>query len=413
MKYFFFLVFALSLQVSFAQEIDEANTDHLLKLAQSAYRQDQFSKAIEYTQKGLAIAPNYHDIRIVETRSYLALKEPEKANKNLEYLTKNASEYSGVKELAYHYIDFVSDFDQKEEVIEKYLEVYPGNLHLQSLKAYCLLENNQKKEAQKLSRALLERKDLSGRDRYLLQRVYKRSTTREIGANYQLLSFSDDYKRTHPWHTASLEYLQTVRQTSLIGRFTYTDRGYAHGEFYELEAYPVFGENFYAMLNLGASNGTLFPDFRGSASIYYNFAEKFEGELGTRVSSTNENTYFSAVAGLTMYQGSFYLNVRAFLGPQRAEQFVQNYQLNVRYYTKNADNYWFARLGSGISPDEKAIYSQVRENPDLKTYYANFGVNKSFGIHHIVKLGVGLLTQKLDNVRAQQYVGSIGYRYRF
>ncbi|WP_409187206.1 hypothetical protein [Antarcticibacterium sp. 1MA-6-2] len=102
------------------------------------------------------------------------------------------------------------------------------------------------------------------------------------------------------------------------------------------------------------------------------------------------------------------------MGPERGNQMVQNYQGNIRYYFSNADNYSFVRLGSGISPDERTLFSQVQENPSLNAYYITAGFNFTAGVHHIFQIGGGTLYEDITNkTSGTQLLGNISYRYRF
>ena len=130
-----------------------------------------------------------------------------------------------------------------------------------------------------------------------------------------------------------------------IQRLNYQDRSYDQSILYELEAYPVFSDRVYAFLNVGVSDGTLYPDLRTSASVFINFLRKFELEVGGRLLHFSNEDYFSGITGITMYTGKFYLNTRIFLGPKINKQLTQNYQANARYYLRNADNYLFLRFG--------------------------------------------------------------------
>ena len=113
-----------------------------------------------------------------------------------------------------------------------------------------------------------------------------------------------------------------------------------------------------------------------------------------------------------MYTGKFYLNTRIFLGPKINEQLTQNYQANARYYLRNADNYLFLRLGTGISPDETTIFTQVQENPGLEAYYTNAGINFSIGPRHILQLTGGFLFEEISsNKDGNQIVGKDNYQH--
>lgn len=398
----------------FSQEIKEINTDIIYQIALQKYKQGEFESSLNYTQKGLELAPEYHDIRILQIRDHWALKAYKKAGEDLDYLLSNRPEYPGVKELAYRQASFQSP-EEALDYLQKVSSYYPDEPHFKSLEASYLLKMKDQKKARQLALETIKQKNLSADDRYILQNIIKRTVSNEIGVNYQYIHFNDEYSRKDPWQSFSAEYQHSFGRTVVLGRATYTDRSYDQGSLYELEAYPIFSDKFYAFTNVGFSDGSIFPDFRSSISLYYNFAKAFEAEAGGRLLHYSNQDFFTGILGLTLYKGNFYLNLRSFLGPERANKLVQNYQFNIRYYLTDADNYLFARLGSGISPDERTIFTQVQENPDLNAYYMSAGINKVLGTHHIIQLTGGFLTEDLGYTEKQgvQLLGSLGYRYRF
>ena len=415
MRYFIFFVLLsfFNLEIS-AQEITETNTDILYQKALSAYKEGDYQNSLQFTNRGIELAPEYHDIRILRVRTLWALDDLSAADEDLEYLIEKAPNYFDVKPLLVQKIGKIEDPSESISFIDRLLILYPSDLSLQVRKSQLLLQNKQRKDARQLAQELISKEGISGAERYVLQIILNRTVTDEIGINYQYINFSDNYSRTDAWHVGSVEYQHNFNRTAVIGRINYSDRNFKQGSLYELEAYPIFNDRFYGFLNVGFSDGKLYPEFRSSASLFYNFAGVFEAELGGRFISFNDSDFFSGILGLTAYSGKFYLNARTFLGPKRMEELVQNYQFNLRFYLSTADNYLFLRLGSGISPDETAIYSQVQENPNLEAWYGNVGINKSLGIHHIFQLGGGFLFEDISpEKQGTQFLGMAGYRYRF
>lgn len=398
----------------YAQEITETNTDIIYQQALEAYKEGEFQRSLALTQRGLQLAPEYHDIRILQIRNYWALDNFNAADEELDFILINAPEYVDVKPIVLQRINRFNKDSEAMEFIAKAEKFYPQDISLQVKRSQLLLKNGQRKEARALAMDLVSREGITGADRYTLQIVLNRSVTDEIGLNYQYINFSEDYPRNYSWHSVSGEYQHNFGKTAVIGRVNHSDRGYDNGTLYELEAYPVFNDRFYAFSNIGFSNGEIFPDVRSSLSLFYNFAEVFEAEAGGRLLAFNNNSYFTGIIGLTAYQGKFYLNLRTFIGPERLEKVVQNYQGNLRYYFKNADNYLFLRAGSGISPDERVLATQVLENPSLEAYYSTLGINFTLGVHHILQLGAGALYEDITNdVTGNQLMGTAAYRYRF
>ena len=112
-----------------------------------------------------------------------------------------------------------------------------------------------------------------------------------------------------------------------------------------------------------------------------------ELEIGGKYLDFGELSFLSGDMGITLYTGDFYINIRGGMGPKIQDQLVQNYQRAVRYYLQSDENYLYAHICTGISSDEATQFTQIVNNPNLKTYYALAGLSKWFG-----NLNLGLST---------------------
>ncbi len=397
-----------------AQKITETNSDILFQLANKAYQESDYQRSLQLTLRGLELAPDYHDIRLLQIRNYRALGNFSAADKDLEILLDKAPDYDGVKAVAFQKLDMFEDENQALNYVNRMEEIYPGDISLLVRKSRLYLDTQQNEEARSLARELIMSNEITSGDRYILEVILRQTVTDEIGVNYQYIGFSEGYNNIDPWHSISGEYQHNFGRTATLARLTYSDRGTRNGTLYELEAYPVFHDRLYSFVNFGFSNGELFPDLKGSLSVFYNFARVFEGELGGRFQKYKDESFYTGILGLTLYHNKFYFNARTFLGPEISGKLVQNYQANVRYYFSGPENYVFLRIGNGISPDERILSTQALENPLLEAYYGTLGVNFSAGIHHLFQFGAGLLNEDLSNNRkGTQGIGTVGYRYRF
>ena len=396
-----------------AQDSLTTNTDVILLEAQKTYRTGNFDRTLELTRRGIELAPDYHDIRILQVRSLWAKEDFYSADTDLFYLLTNAPKYADLQPLAFQRIRKFRSHSEAISYIEKLEEIYPEALEIKVEKADLLLKTGSREAARNLADSLFS-EEISDEERYLLRQILNQTISNEIGVNYQYINFSEDYSRSSSWNSLSAELQHNFGRTAVIGRINYSDRGYDNGTLYELEAYPVLSDKLYSFMNFGFSSGEIFPEYKASASLFYNFAKVLEAEIGGRMLFYGDSSYFSGIIGLTGYTGKFYLNARSFLGPKRIDQLIQNYQFNVRYYFANVDNYLFLRLGSGISPDETALFSRVQQNPTLDAAYANLGIQKSLGVHHIFQLSAGFLKEEItDSREGFQFLGNAGYRYRF
>lgn len=406
------LIFMLTLHslYSNAQQLD---TDKLYLEALQAYRQQNFDQTLSLTTTALGAAPEYHDIRILQIRSLFALKQFEQAQKDIEYLLNAAPQYEGVKTLA---VQRLHQLEKQEALIfiDQLLKLYGPEPDLEINKVKILLQNDRHSEARELATNIYRNNDLTNGQQYSLLQLTNLVIKNALQVTGQYIHFSEDYPRNDAWYALSAEYQRNFSRLALIGRITYSDRSYNSGSLYEVEAYPVFSENVYGFLNFGFSKGSIFPDYRISSSVFYNFATSFEAEMGFRSLFYNDNSYLTGIAGLTAYTGRFYLNARTFVGPRRLDQLIQNYQFNVRYYLSTPENYLFGRIGSGISPDEPTLYTRTQENPTLEAVYFSAGVNKTLGLHHVISLSGGVLYEDLPREETgTQFTGNLGYRYKF
>ncbi|WP_166435179.1 YaiO family outer membrane beta-barrel protein [Christiangramia sabulilitoris] len=414
LKKTFLIVTLLVTAFTFSQETQQKNTDSIYFNALDLYKNKKYTSSLQLTNEGLEIAPEYHDIRILRVRNNWALANIKEAENDIRYLLEKAPEYPSVKDLALRQVNYFENKERSIVFIDDLQEVFGSDPKMQVLKASLLLKVGERQKARALALSLFRNNALDSDLRYTLQNILNRTVSTEIGINYQYINFSEDYSRNEPWHTVSGEFLQYFNRTAVIARVTRADRSFDQGFLYELESYPVFSDKVYAFVNAGVSDGRLFPDFRGSASLFVNLFRGFELETGGRLLHFSDQDYFTGIVGLTTYQGRFYLNGRSFLGPKRLDRLIQNYQFNIRYYFSSIDDYLFGRFGSGISPDETTIFTQVQENPVLDAYYFNVGWNKTIGIHHIIQVGAGYLYEDLSqNNQGYQFLGNVSYRYRF
>ena len=409
-KQLLFFALILSSFLGYTQQID---TDKLYLKALQEYREGNYEKTLDLTATGLEVAPGYHDIRILQVRALFAIQRFEAAGIDIDLLLSKAPHYDGVKIIALQHV-YHLEGDEGLKYTDSLLEIYGPQQDLKITRAKLLLENGQRNKARELATEIYRLGNLDNGQQYELRKIINLTVQNAVQVSGQYISFSDNYSRNNSWYSLGAEYQHTFQSLALIGRATYSDRSYNDGSLYEIEAYPIFSRKMYAFANLGFSNGSIFPDYRASASVFYNFAKSFEAEAGFRSLFYNDNSYLTAIAGLTAYTGKFYLNARAFVGPERLDQMVQNYQFNVRYYLSNPENHIFGRIGSGISPDEPTLYTRAQENPTLEAFYVNLGISKTLGIHHVISLSGGILSEDLPgDETGTQFTSGLSYRYKF
>lgn len=406
------LALFFTLHICAAQHIKEVNPDILLIEGISLYQARKFTESLAYADKGLGIAPDYYDIRVLRIRVLQSLERLDEAMVDLQYLLQYAPNYYAVKDLAMRQARLMGH-EKAYSYLEDLLDIYPEDVELKLLKTQFLFEKGSLGESRELALELTKNNGLKGGQRYQVNTILRATVRDELGINYQYFNFEKNYNR-EDWQNFILEYQHNFKKTTLLGRVTHSDRGFDEGQLYEVDFYPVITEKLYLFGSLGVSSGSLFPDVKASTSVFYGFMDGFEGEAGAKLLNINANSYFTGILGLTNYIGKFYLNLRVAMGPRRLERTIQNYQFNARYYYNGSDHYVFMRLSRGVSPDESPLFVQVQENPGLDAYFMGGGINFQLGLHHIIRTDTGVLFEDIDSeTSGKQWLLSLGYRYRF
>lgn len=391
---------------------NSVDVDSLYAEARGLYKQGELTTALEKLNEGLLIAPNYTEVRQFRVRVLQEVGTLEKAADDIYILLKTDTS-PDTKKLVYHQIMLINDVDKLKNFSNQTNAYLADDATFLLVKAEQLITLKNTASAKETVRELLNFKDLTSDEKYRLQLVIKKTHPNSLGINHEIISFLKDNPIQKSWNTSSIQYQTYLGHHAVIARVNYSQRFVNDGALYELETYPVFSKKWYGFINVNASNADFFQNFGVSVSSFHGLGKGFELEGGFRYNDFDTNSFFSTVVGLTKYTGRFYLNGRAFLGPEIGNTFIQNYQFNVRYYLENPEDYLFARLGYGISPDDRSRFTQIAVNPDLTAKFASLGFQKTinkFGI----QFSVSYLTEDLSNNRNGNQIGTnLGVLYRF
>jgi len=395
----------------FAQT-NPVDVDSLYAQARKLYKQGELTIALEKLNEGLLVAPTYTEVRQFRVRLLQQLGTLEKAADDIFILLKTENS-EDTKKLVYRQVTLIDDVQMLKDFSQQ-TDVYVANDPTFSLlKAEQFITLNDTASAKEIARNIMKFNDLNSDQKYRLQLLIKKTHLNLLGVNHEIISFLKDNPVQKSWNTTSVQYQHFFSHTAVIARVNYSQRFFSDGALYELEAYPVFSKKWYGFVNVNASSADFFQNFGVSASSFHGLGKGFEVEVGFRYADFDTNSFFSTVVGITKYTGRFYLNGRAFLGPEIGNTFIQNYQLNVRYYLENPEDYLFARIGYGISPDDRSRFTQIAANPDLTAKFASLGFQKTinkFGF----QLSASYLTEDLSNNRNGNQIGtSLGVSYRF
>lgn len=164
-------------------------------------------------------------------------------------------------------------------------------------------------------------------------------------------------QRYDPAVYSSVSLRRQTQAGSLIPRINYSNRNGQHGVQYDLDFYPKFSKRFYAYLNYGYSNASIYPRHKMGGDLYVNLPWAMEFSAGGRYISfaTRNVTVFTNSIG--HYRGNYYFSLRSYIRPKENDLIGVSGNLLVRKYLKDAENFFGINVGMGYSPELRQLIS--------------------------------------------------------
>ncbi|MFK7813123.1 MAG: YaiO family outer membrane beta-barrel protein [Maribacter sp.] len=149
---------------------------------------------------------------------------------------------------------------------------------------------------------------------------------------------------------------QTLAGT-IIPRINYSNRNGTHGVQYDLDFYPKFSKRFYAYMNYGYSNASIYPNHKLGGDLYVNLPGAFEFSAGGRhiIFATRNVSVITNSIG--HYRGNYYFSLRSYVRPKEDDLIGVSGNLLIRKYLKDAENFFGINAGMGFSPELRQIVS--------------------------------------------------------
>jgi len=194
--------------------------------------------------------------------------------------------------------------------------------------------------------------------------VFAQNNQPDPHRNQPLNAFSLDYEyedfdqNFESWQLLAVELSHRFGFGSVIGRVNDAERFGSHGDQVEIDAYPSLGKGTYAYLNVGHSNDSIFPRWRGGAEIYRTLPHSFEASLGFRrlLFSSSDITLYTGSVG--KYKGNYWISLRPYISTSDSGTSSSG-TLTVRRYFADADTYIGFDAGYGEGPEPDIIQQEV------------------------------------------------------
>lgn len=391
-------------------QINTVDVDSIYNNANKLYQSKQYVQALEQAEIGLGLSPNYLDFRILKVNSHHKLQDAKSADSDLRTLLSNDTTNLLKPQIGNH----ISLIDNVEglKAFESFLDTkqFSSNFDLKFALAYMRLD-----DAANTSRLVksIDSGNLDKDEDYEYKQLLKLLNSNKISLSLEVNTFSGDYPNKKSWQIYGLGYSKRFKNLTTSLLVSNHNRFENEGFLYEVEAYPIFSKSLYAYVNFNVSDADFLHDYGISTSVFYNVKSFAEVEVGVVYLKFDDFNVTSPVIGITKYVSDYYINGRVFLGFNSNKETFQNYQINVRRYLANPEDYIFIRIGTGVAPDDNNRFSQVVNNPDLISKYVNVGLNKWFNNFNL-NTSVGYLSQDLtNNLNGNQFIISAQLGYRF
>ncbi|MEX6687066.1 tetratricopeptide repeat protein [Danxiaibacter flavus] len=281
-------------------------------------------------------------------------------------------------------------YDSALVVANTALQYYPSNVDFLRKRASILDSKQEYAEAIVTADSIARIKpDMYSQD----YAAYLRSKTfrNQIGLMY-LTSHIDSMQAAN---IASLQYTRYSGQNSYTARVNFAGRSVGTGLQLELESYLHHTSKWYSFINVAAANEVVFPKFRVAYSLFHNFSNGWEGEIGGRYLNLDSISTVSAVASVAKYFGDFWINLRGY-GISAESNFYQAATLTARQYMNDKTTFLFAVLGFGNSPDEFTRNYQLTNNLGQTTYSIGAGFQKTFSYRNTFSINGTWYNQKIN-----------------
>jgi YaiO family outer membrane protein len=392
---------------SFSQSADD-----LFKQARAmAFDKKNYNEAIRLSREALEISPVNHDIRIFQGRVFYWNSQPDSARQQLGIVLKqmpsNEDAASAIADIEY----YSDQYKKSIQYCDSGLFFNPNSAELLYRKARALNALFDRKAALMLSDSILKKYPAHKETVELKKRIRQQGVRNSIGISYDHTHFNKQFK--DDWKIVSVQYSRQTRAGSLTARVNYGHRYGEQGVQFEADAYPRISTTFYSYINFGYSpDMPVFPKFRGGLSLYANLPASFEAELGTRYLNFGDDTWIYT-ASLGKYHKNLWFNLRTYLTPNN-DKISHSYTLSGRYYLSDADNYVSLAIGSGISPDDRAINAQLNSDYKLLSKKITAGYRFTIAANNIISVDATMAqVEYMPKTKDQQISIGVSYQRRF
>ena len=356
------LIFAIAICCRGQDLAISTHDSEILVEANKLAFEGKHSTARNSLNKYLYSFPEHEAARYLLARTYSWEGDYEEARKHFNRITSRVRDNSDVWIAAVKNELYAQNDNIALGLVNKALNYIPGDPELERLKLMALnnVENkeyppysktdtiqnppgiNPKRPARiKATKELAEKKTKE-----------KRGLNNVIGVTNAFTAFDRIFE---PTIYATIEYKRITKFGSVIPRVNYSNRLNTNGIQYDIDFYPKFSKMFYAYLNYGFSNSTIYPNHKVGGDLYANLPGAMEASAGVRYIGFVTRDIYSIASSVGHYSGNYYFSLRSFVTPKPEGVATISGNLLIRKYRRDGENYLGLSLGMGYAPEFRQL----------------------------------------------------------
>ncbi len=269
-----------------------------------------------------------------------------------ELYAKNSATANGLANKALKYIGANKEIERLKKMALNQIatKAYDENGWFNVPSKIQSLKKKQKEKAVK--------KAISSEDAKENEEVKKPEAKKEFNNRISIRNSATVFdQRNQPMVFSTIEYKRQTLAGSILPRINYANRNGQNGVQYDIDFYPKFSKRFYAYLNYGFSNSSLYPKQKVGGDLYANLPGAMEFSAGGRHIALQDRKVTVITNSIGHYRGNYYFSLRSSITPKSDNLTRVSGNLLVRKYLKDANNYFGLNVGMGYSPEIRQLLS--------------------------------------------------------
>lgn len=334
---------------------ESAENDPYAVATAKAYR-GEYDEALKLLQQILVNIPEHHDAKFLIGLVNAWDKQYTEARKIFTELIENNYHSTEVFQALARVEIWDKNPLQALKICKDGLDRFTDDITLQYLKAEALAALRNDEEAIDLLNDILEEEPEHEEAKKLLKELLARKNKNAVSVDYAYSWFSNTFE---PWHRTTVEYRRNFKVGPVVGR---VNHGYMYNRSTfqgEVDAYPFINQQTYSYLNMGVSDGKVFPEFRFGAELYRLFPANFEASLGIRGLYFKETDIYIYTLQLGNYLPGYWVSLRGFLTELEGKTHYTGLLVGRKYFGSK-DHYFSVHANWGTAPLKVVSLTEIQ-----------------------------------------------------